>query len=102
MTPSSVFDPIRIVSLLLAVAAILVLMQARRQMTHKYIATWLGVICIHCAAYYGTLLVDRITPIDILPTLFFTNWSALLRLHELSTIFMMAIYLRGVTRNVNH
>jgi hypothetical protein len=96
MTPSPVFDPIRIVSLLVAVAAALVLWRARRRMVHKYVATWMGVICIHVALYYCVLLVDRIAPIPDLPDLFFTNWSALLRLHELGTILLIAIYLWGM------
>jgi hypothetical protein len=92
MTPSPVFDPVRIVSFILSVVAILVLWQARKRMDHRYVANQLMYICVHFTAYYGSLLVGRIYS-TFLPDDFFTNWSALLRLHEVITTLLIAIYL---------
>ena len=86
------FDPVRAGSLALAIITLITLIIAAARMRDRFIPVYLSIYLLHIIVFYSALILARISFTTPLPNEF-TNWSSALRLHGVSVILAVAIYL---------
>jgi uncharacterized membrane protein len=92
-------DPLRVVSLVLAVITLVSLLIANRRINNKFISKWLVYVCAHIVIFYTAVFLNHISLYTSPIEAFFTSWSAALRLHELLTFMLISRYLILVSKN---